>query len=99
MLAGKLIATDRGAWLDEEMGVLTAPETYQADPGKAWRRLSGRMRKPREIAVLMEVAAWREREAQTRNVPGLGLPKLKRLTVIRCLRSSCFAAGPLRRGP
>ncbi len=68
-LATQLIATDRGEWLDEEMGVLTAPETYQADPDNAWRRLAGRLRKPREIAVLMEVAAWREREAQGRNVP------------------------------
>ncbi|WP_375457344.1 ribonuclease D [uncultured Methylobacterium sp.] len=68
-LAAELVRTDRGLWLDEEMGVLTAPETYRADPAQAWRRLSGRMRKPREIAVLMEVAAWREREAQTRNVP------------------------------
>ena len=49
--------------------MLTSPETYRADPAQAWRRLAGRMRKPREIAVLMEVAAWREREAQTRNVP------------------------------
>ena len=69
VLAGQLLATDRGEWLDEEMSVLTSPETYKADPGSAWRRLSGRMRKPREIAVLMEVAAWREREAQSRNVP------------------------------
>ncbi|GJD81552.1 ribonuclease D [Methylobacterium gregans] len=68
-LAGELLRTDRGAWLDEEMGVLISPETYRADPALAWRRLSGRMRKPREIAVLMEVAAWREREAQARNVP------------------------------
>ncbi|GJD36992.1 ribonuclease D [Methylobacterium aerolatum] len=68
-LVGELLRTDRGAWLDEEMAVLTSPETYQADPRQAWRRLAGRMRKPREIAVLMEVAAWREREAQTRNVP------------------------------
>lgn len=68
-LAAELVRTDRGLWLDEEMGVLTAPETYRADPAQAWRRLSGRMRKPREVAVLMEVAAWREREAQTRNVP------------------------------
>ncbi|HEV7440224.1 MAG TPA: ribonuclease D [Methylobacterium sp.] len=69
VLAGHLLKTDRGAWLDEEMGVLTSPETYRADPAQAWRRLAGRMRKPREIAVLMEVAAWREREAQGRNVP------------------------------
>ena len=68
-LAGELLRTDRGAWLDEEMGVLISPETYRADPEQAWRRLGGRIRKPREIAVLMEVAAWREREAQTRNVP------------------------------
>lgn len=69
VLAGQLLSTDRGEWLDEEMSVLTSPETYKADPAQAWRRLGGRMRKPREIAVLMEVAAWREREAQSRNVP------------------------------
>ena len=69
VLVAELLRTDRGAWLDEEMAVLTSPDTYRADPSQAWRRLSGRMRKPREIAVLMEVAAWRESEAQTRNVP------------------------------
>ncbi|MHC2107920.1 ribonuclease D [Methylobacterium sp. CM6246] len=69
VLVAELLRTDRGAWLDEEMAVLTSPETYRADPAQAWRRLSGRMRKPREIAVLMEVAAWRESEAQSRNVP------------------------------
>ena len=68
-LVADLVRDDRGQWLDEEMAVLTSPDTYRADPAHAWRRLSGRMRKPREIAVLMEVAAWREREAQTRNVP------------------------------
>ena len=68
-LVAKICADDRGPWLDEEMGILTSPETYRADPDLAWRRLSGRMRKPKEIAVLMEVAAWREREAQTRDVP------------------------------
>lgn len=69
VLSAKLIETDRGAWLDDEMAILTSPDTYRADPAQAWRRLSGRMRKPREIAVLMEIAAWREREAQSRNVP------------------------------
>jgi ribonuclease D len=56
-------------WLSEEMEILTSPETYQADPDNAWRRLAGRLRKAKEVAVLMEVAAWREREAQSRDVP------------------------------
>jgi ribonuclease D len=68
-LMAKLRENGRLAWLDEEMRILTSPETYRADPVNAWRRLAGRIRKPREIAVLMEVAAWREQEAQTRDVP------------------------------
>ena len=68
-LAAELARTGRAAWLDEEMAVLTSPDTYRADPENAWRRLAGRLRKAREIAVLMEVAAWRERDAQARDVP------------------------------
>ena len=68
-LEAQLQANGRHGWLDEEMAVLTSPDTYRAEPENAWRRLAGRMRKAREIAVLMEVAAWREREAQTRDVP------------------------------
>ncbi|HET9903518.1 MAG TPA: ribonuclease D [Xanthobacteraceae bacterium] len=56
-------------WVFEEMGVLISPETYRADPARAWERLKTRVRKPRELAVLIEVAAWREREAQARDVP------------------------------
>jgi ribonuclease D len=68
-LMAQLQKNGRLAWLSEEMSVLTSPETYQADPDNAWRRLSGRLRKSKEVAVLMEVAAWREREAQNRDVP------------------------------
>jgi ribonuclease D len=68
-LEKQLQENDRHGLLDEEMAVLTSPETYRAEPENAWRRLAGRMRKPREIAVLVEVAAWREREAQARDVP------------------------------
>jgi len=59
----------RSDWVSEEMEVLTSPRTYDADPSHAWERLKSRVRKPKELAVLMEVAAWREREAQVRNVP------------------------------
>jgi ribonuclease D len=68
-LHGQLEENGRLAWLDEEMAILTSPETYRGDPDNAWKRLVGRLRKPKEIAVLMEIAAWREREAQTRDVP------------------------------
>jgi len=59
----------RADWVGEEMEVLTSPDTYRSDPETAWERLKTRVRKPKELAVLMEVAAWREREAQSRDVP------------------------------
>jgi ribonuclease D len=59
----------RADWMDDEMEVLTSPDTYRAEPERAWLRLKTRVRKPRELAVLIEVAAWREREAQARDVP------------------------------
>jgi len=59
----------RTEWMREEMRVLTSPDTYRMEPEHAWQRLQTRVRKPRELAVLIEVAAWREREAQTRDVP------------------------------
>jgi ribonuclease D len=59
----------RADWVEDEMRVLTSPETYRMEPDNAWQRLKTRVRKPKELAVLIEVAAWREREAQSRDVP------------------------------
>ena len=59
----------RSDWVSEEMEVLTSPRTYDFHPERAWERLKTRVRKPKELAVLMEVAAWREQEAQSRDVP------------------------------
>jgi ribonuclease D len=59
----------RADWVQDEMRVLTSPETYRMEPDNSWQRLKTRVRKPKELAVLIEVAAWREREAQTRDVP------------------------------
>jgi ribonuclease D len=68
-LMAKLKASGRLAWLEDEMRVLTSPATYEQHPERAWERFKNRARKPRDLAVLMEVCAWREREAQTRDVP------------------------------
>ena len=68
-LAADLDKRGRTHWVEAEMSVLTSPETYRADPERAWERLKSRVRKPKDFAVLMEVAAWREREAQSRDVP------------------------------
>ncbi|RDJ21513.1 ribonuclease D [Bosea caraganae] len=68
-LAEDLAASGRESWVAEEMAVLNSPGTYEVKPENAWQRLKGRIRKPKELALLMEVAAWREREAQSRDVP------------------------------
>jgi len=51
------------------MRVLTSASTYEQHPERAWERFKNRARKPRDLAVLMEVAGWRESEAQSRDVP------------------------------
>lgn len=68
-LVADLDRRGRTDWMDDEMAVLTSPDTYRAEPEQAWQRLKTRVRKPKDLAVLIEVAAWREREAQSRDVP------------------------------
>ena len=68
-LVNDLKRRGRVDWVEDEMSVLTSPDTYRMEPQNAWQRLKSRVRKPRELAVLIEVAAWREREAQSRDVP------------------------------
>jgi len=68
-LKAELEATGRARWLDEEIAELIDPKTYEAAPEHAWRRLKLRVKSRRGLAVLMELAAWRERMAQTQNKP------------------------------
>jgi len=68
-LAKRLGESGRAEWLEEEMATLTAPETYRLDPESAWKRVKSRGGNKRFFAVLKEVAAWREREAQQRDIP------------------------------
>jgi len=68
-LAQRLERSGRSHWLNEEMAILTAAETYATDPEQAWRRLKPRSRSRKYLGVLCAVAAWREREAQRRDMP------------------------------
>lgn len=68
-LKAQLEREGRSSWLKEEMDILEARETYDMHPDDAWLRLKSRLRKPTELAILKFVAAWREREARSRNVP------------------------------
>jgi len=68
-LAAKLAASGRKTWLAEDMAVLETPATYETKPEDAWQRLAGRLKKQRDLGVLIEVAAWREQDAQKRDVP------------------------------
>jgi ribonuclease D len=96
-LAEDLEKRGRAAWVSEEMDILTSPDTYRQAPEDAWKRIKARLRKPKEIGVLMEIAAWRETEAQTRDVPRSRIVKDEILAEI-ALRSPATveALGALR---
>ncbi|MDQ6986218.1 MAG: ribonuclease D [Mariprofundaceae bacterium] len=69
-LAERLQATARTDWLDEEQEVLCAAATYANDPEQMFWRVKGSNRlRPRQMAVLRELAAWRERAVQQRDLP------------------------------
>ncbi|WP_375588824.1 ribonuclease D [Hoeflea alexandrii] len=68
-LVSRLEAAGRGDWVADEMAVLESRSTYEIEPEDAWKRLKMRVKKPVELCVLQHVAAWREREAKSRNVP------------------------------
>ncbi|MEM9636598.1 MAG: ribonuclease D [Pseudomonadota bacterium] len=68
-LAQKLDETERSRWVHEELKVLTSPDTYIVAPEEAWRRVKTRTNSPKFLAVVRELAAFRERYAQERNVP------------------------------
>ena len=68
-LKTQLEKTGRAAWLDEEMSVLTEPGTYITNPEDAWERVRTRTSSPRFLAVVRELARFREGYAQARDVP------------------------------
>ncbi len=68
-LLRRLEKTGRKSWIDEEDAVLANPQTYRVNPREMWRRIRARTRAPRLLAVLRELAAWRELTAQSMDIP------------------------------
>lgn len=68
-LAQSLDRTGRRGWLDEEIAALCDPALYRAEPREAWRRLKVRSTNRRMLGILRDIAAWRESEAQARDLP------------------------------
>ena len=69
MMLEKLKATGRGAWLNDEMERISDAANYRNDPENAWTRIKVQSRKPDVLGRLQAMAAWREKEAQRKNIP------------------------------
>ncbi|HEX3674817.1 MAG TPA: ribonuclease D [Rhizomicrobium sp.] len=81
-LAQDLARTGRTSWVAEEVSALQSQELYELDPVHSWKRLKPRTAGKKFLAMLAAVAAWREREAQTRDIPRGRVLKDEALTEI-----------------
>ena len=68
-LAAQIVKTDRQKWVEEELAVLSDPATYTVTPDEAWLRIKTRTTSGRFLAVVKELARFREDYAQKNNVP------------------------------
>jgi ribonuclease D len=69
VLAAELEETGRGPWVEEEMAVLKDPATYRVEPSEAWLRVKTRTSSGKFLAVVKELARFREGYAQSRDIP------------------------------
>jgi ribonuclease D len=65
----KLVSTGRGVWLNDEMERLASAANYHNEPDNAWKRIKVQSRKADVLGRLKALGAWREREAQRKNIP------------------------------
>jgi len=65
----RLRRTGRGEWLDQEMERISDPANYVNDPAQAWKKVKIQSRKPDVLGRLKALAAWRELEARSKNLP------------------------------
>ncbi len=68
-LAAQLAKNGRAHWVSEELRILTDPQTYTTVPDEAWQRIKTRTTSGRFLAVVKELARFREEYSQRNNVP------------------------------
>ena len=68
-LAAEIARTGRQKWVEEELAVLTDPATYRVEPSEAWQRVKTRTTSGKFLAVVRELARFRETYAQAQNIP------------------------------
>jgi ribonuclease D len=68
-LSAQLAKSGRISWVEEELGVLMDPATYTTHPELAWLRVKTRTTSGRFLAIVRELARFRETYAQRQNVP------------------------------
>jgi ribonuclease D len=61
--------THRWEWVEDELQVLRSIDTYVVKPENAWERFKSKLSRPRDLAALKAIAAWRERRAQDTDQP------------------------------
>ncbi|GGZ90666.1 ribonuclease D [Novosphingobium arvoryzae] len=83
-LLARLIKTGRGEWLDIEMEKLADPANYRNDPTTAWQRIKAAGRNPAMLGRLKAMAAWREYEAQDKNIPRGRIARDETLADLAC---------------
>src|SRR3569623_1934840 len=68
-LLEQITATHRWDWVEDELDILRSIDTYVVQPENAWERLKSKLSRPRDLAALKALAAWRERRAQDSDQP------------------------------
>jgi ribonuclease D len=68
-LVDQVDATNRWDWVEDELDTLRSIDTYVVKPEQAWERLKAKLSRPRDLAALKALAAWREKRAQDSDQP------------------------------
>lgn len=68
-LRTKIVEMDRADWVSDENATIASIDTYVVKPENAWRRLKMKVNRPRDLAALKALAAWREQRAQDNDQP------------------------------